>query len=55
VREDILRHFQEVKANIQKDLDKAVKVNASQSEIDRLLDNWTEVDNIIRNLLKSKE
>jgi hypothetical protein len=32
-----LKYFQEVKANTEKDLDKAVKVSASQSEIDRLL------------------
>ncbi len=48
-----LKYFQEVKANTEKDLDKAVKVSASQSEIDRLLDNWTEINNAILNLLKS--
>jgi hypothetical protein len=54
MKETILKHFQEIKANIEKDLDKAVKVSASQSEIDKLLDNWTEINNAITNLLKSK-
>lgn len=53
MKETILKHFQEVKANIEKDLNKAVRVGASQSEIDRLLDNWTEINNAIINLLKS--
>ncbi len=53
MKETILKHFQEVKANIEKDLDRAVKVSASQSEIDRLLDNWTEIQKAITALLKS--
>jgi uncharacterized protein YggL (DUF469 family) len=53
LKETILKHFQEIKASIEKDLDKAVKVSASQSEIDRLLDNWTEINNAIMKLLKS--
>lgn len=36
MKETILKHFQEIKANIENDLDKAVKVSASQFEIDKL-------------------
>jgi len=39
MKETILKYFQEIKANIEKDLDKAVKVRMQVNQ--KLIDSWT--------------
>ena len=50
----ILKHFQEVKANIIKRLDEAILQNTDNEEIDDLLDSLNEVNILINDILKSK-
>jgi hypothetical protein len=53
MKEDILKHFQEVKATILKRLDEAVADDSSNQDIDELLDSLFEVNIMITNILKS--
>ncbi|MEA5403650.1 hypothetical protein VB776_12060 [Arcicella sp. DC2W] len=52
-KDEILKYFLEIKSNIEQDLEKAVERDANQAEIDKLLDSWTEVNILIKNILQT--
>lgn len=53
MKDEILKYFLEIKSNIEQDLEKAVERDANQAEIDKLLDSWTEVNILIKNILQT--
>ncbi|MDR6562803.1 MULTISPECIES: hypothetical protein [unclassified Arcicella] len=54
MKDEILKYFLEIKSNIEQDLEKAVERDASQIEIDKLIDSWTEVNILIKDILKTE-
>ena len=54
MKDIILKHFQEVKANIIRRLDISIMQKVDNQEIDDLLDSLNEINILINDMLKSK-